>query len=132
MSWGRLKLDPADVEFSQFIRLRDGRCVRCGSIVELNDAGLPISHQNSHYFGRGKESTRYDTRNCDCLCGACHQYWGSVDHEEYREFKIDQLGEKEFKLLHIRANTLGAKDRKLALIYARELIKGLKNANLQR
>lgn len=125
MSWGKLKLDPADVTFSHFIRARDKFCVRCGSLVSFNEKGFPISHQNSHFFGRGKESTRFDPENCDTLCGACHQYWGSTNFEEYRAFKIDQLGEEGFLRLQLRANTPGKRDRKLALIFARELYKSV-------
>ena len=120
-----LKLDAADIAFSQFIRMRDGRCMRCGSEVEIGLKGLPVSHQNSHYFGRGRENTRFDPENCDCLCGACHRFWGSDNREMYRAFKIKQLGEEGFKRLEVRAMTHGKKDRKLALMIAKQLLKNL-------
>ena len=119
----QIKLDAADIEFSKYIRLRDKRCLRCGSQVKINPRGLPISHQASHYFGRGKESTRFDPENVDCLCYGCHRYWGSVDRESYREFKIKHLGQNKFKLLTLRANQTVKKDRKLSLIKASELLK---------
>lgn len=112
-----VKIDKADKVFSQFIRLRDGKCVRCGSVVLFNDKGLPVSHQASHYFGRGKESTRFDEENVDCLCMGCHRIWGSDDKEGYRNFKIKQLGQQGFDLLMLRANSYQKKDRKLAYIY---------------
>ena len=123
----RIKIDKADSVFSQYIRLRDKMCVRCRSLVRFNDRGLPITHQASHFFGRGKESTRFDEENVDTLDLGCHQYWGSVDREAYRAFKIKQLGQKGFDLLMLRANTPGKKDRKMAYLYwstrLREIIK---------
>ena len=105
----RIKLDKADRIFSLYIRELNGwRCQRCSSDSE--------SLQNSHYFGRAKEGTRFDTDNCDALCFACHQYWGSTDREAYREYKIKQLGEDGFKLLQARAYGFCKKDRKLQYI----------------
>ena len=118
----KIKTDKADKVFSQVIRLRDRKCVRCGSPVKFNDKGLPVSHQNSHYFGRGRESTRFHLYNCDTLCYGCHRIWGSDDKEGYRAFKIKQLGEDGFNLLTILANTTVKKDRKMAFIVANELL----------
>lgn len=113
----RIKLDKADSVFSKYIRLRDKKCLRCGSGVTFNDKGLPVTHQASHFFGRGKESTRFDEENVDTLCTGCHQEWGSADREAYRVFKIKQLGQRGFDLLTLRANTPGKKDRKMAHLY---------------
>src|SRR3990167_3314293 len=107
----RIKLDKADVLFSKYIRLRDKfRCVRCKKFYE---GGIGL--QCSHYFGRARENTRFDDRNCDSLDMGCHQYWGSANREDYRNFKIKQLGEKGFKDLTLRANLYKKKDRKMAL-----------------
>ena len=122
----RIKIDPADKAFSKYIRLRDGECVRCHSLPENNVEGEPINGlECSHYFGRRKESTRFEPDNCDSLCFGCHQYWGSTDREAYRAFKVKQLGEQGFKLLTIQANSYKKKDRKMSLIIANELIKTL-------
>ena len=116
----KVKLDPADIAFSQYIRTRDNwTCQRCGRQFAPPTNGL----QCSHYFGRRKENTRFDPRNCDALCTGCHQIWGSDDRESYREFKIRQLGEKGFYELRMRSEILVKKDRKAALIYARQLLK---------
>jgi len=123
----KIKIDQADKIFSQYIRLRDMKCVRCGSLVKLNDQGMPISHQNSHYFGRGRHTTREDPENCDTLCYGCHRIWGSDDKEGYRNFKIKQLGQHGFDLLTLRANKTGKKDRKLALIKAKQLLEEMKS-----
>ena len=118
-----IRLDPADIAFSKAIRLRDGKCMRCGSMVRLNLEGMPASHTTSHYFGRGNENTRFDPENCDCLCLGCHQIWASKDREDYRLFKIAQLGEEGFESLFLRSKHIVKKDRKMALIQSREFLK---------
>lgn len=123
MGLNSIKIDKADKVFSQYIRLRDRKCVRCGSLVKLNLKGLPISHQASHYFGRGIENTRFDPENVDCLCTGCHQIWGSENKETYRDFKIKQLGENKFNMLKVRSNTYKKKDRKASYIIVREFLK---------
>jgi hypothetical protein len=97
--------------------------LRCGK-AGTGSKGI-TGLQVSHYFGRGKESTRFDPENVDALCFGCHQYWGSTDRESYREFKISQLGYLSFQKLMIRANTLVKKDRKMELIKAKLLLESL-------
>lgn len=121
----RIKVDKADQTFSQYIRKRDKKCMRCHSPVQFNEKGLPVSHQASHFFGRGKESTRFDPENCDALCMACHIRWGGTDREDYRNFKISQLGEEGFKKLLLRSNTLTKKDRKLSYLISKKLLDSL-------
>ena len=121
----KIKLDKADVEFSIYIRSRDRRCVRCESKVKFNDSGKPTSHQASHYFGRGRENTRFDPENVDCLCFGCHKIWGSDDKEGYRLFKIKQLGQKRFDLLTLRASAYKKKDRRMSYLIAKQLLKDL-------
>ena len=118
-----MKLDPADIKFSQYVRKTQGKCQRCGSPVEFNAKGLPVSHNVSHYFGRGRESTRFSLENCDTLCFGCHQEWGGEDHEAYRQFKIKQLGEEGFKRLRVQAETFKKRDRRLEAIKWREALK---------
>jgi hypothetical protein len=121
-----IKIDKADQVFSQYIRLRDKKCCRCGSPVRLNNEGLPISHACSHYWSRRHEGTRFEPDNGDCLCYPCHEIWGHGDEkDDYKAFKIKQLGEKRFKTLMIQANTYHKKDRKWSLIVAKELLKTL-------
>lgn len=119
----RIKLDKADIAFSEYIRRRDSKCMRC-SRIGSGEKGI-VGLQNSHYFGRGRESTRFDPENCDALCFGCHRFWGSDNREDYRRFKIKQLGEQGFSLLEIRVNQYERKDRKFALIQAKELLKTL-------
>ena len=111
----RIKIDKADRVFALYIKERDlWQCQRCKRIYDPYESGSRVSLQNSHYFGRGKEGTRFDEENCDSLCFGCHREWGSNDREAYREFKIKQMGEKKFKAMHLRASTYFKKDRKLA------------------
>lgn len=119
-----LRIDPADKAFSHYIRLRDKACTRCFSPVRLNHKGLPISHHASHFWGRGKESTRFDPQNVDCHCHGCHRYFTAYP-EEFRAWKLKQLGQKEYDALMIRANTPTKKDRKMQLIIAKELLKSV-------
>jgi len=119
MSFGRIKLCKADSEFSLFVRERDlWTCNRCHKRYPPGSIGL----QCSHYWGRGKESTRFDPENCDALCTGCHNLWGHGDErEQYKAFKIKQLGQNGYNILEMRAHTLGRKDRKLALVVAKAL-----------
>lgn len=118
-----LRIDAADEAFSRWIRLRDGRCVRCGSTVRKNPKGLPVSHTNSHYFGRGAENTRFEPTNCDTLCYPCHTLWGSRDKDEYEAFKVLQLGQAGFDSLLLASNTYKKKDRLMEKIYWRNRLK---------
>jgi hypothetical protein len=86
---------------------------------------MPISHQNSHYFGRGKEATRFDPDNCDTLCMGCHKIWGSDDKEGYRQFKIRQLGQDGFDLLQLRSNSYKKKDGKMQALIWRQALNDL-------
>ena len=121
--FGHIKIDPADRVFSEFIRLRDKQCVRCGR-RGTGPKGI-IGLQASHYFGRANRSTRFDSENCDALCMGCHQMWGSTDREGYRAFKVKQLGEWGFQRLIVRSNLIQKKDKKMELIVAKELLKSL-------
>lgn len=97
--------------------------MRCGSGVSLNSVGLPVSHQNSHYWGRGNWGTRFDPENCITLCTYCHFKWGGDDRRLYEEFMRKRLGEKAYKNLEIRKNMYVKKDPKLVLLYVRGLYK---------
>lgn len=114
-----MKSDPADKLFSQWIRRRDRECIRCFSPVFFNEKGVPKSHQNSHYFGRAKQGTRFEPDNCDTLCHGCHRLWEKEDREDYREFKINQLGEERFNSLRLQSQLYHKKDYMAERIYWR-------------
>lgn len=106
----KIKIDPADAYFSRWIRTRDKwTCNRCHKKYEESAQGL----HNSHYWGRGREGTRFEPDNCDALCMGCHRIWEKDERDLYKAFKIKQLGQKRFDSLMIQAHTYKKKDRKL-------------------
>ena len=122
--WGyRVKLRPADVLFSKYIRERAGwRCEYCNK--DMSDRKQYL--QNSHYYGRGKESTRFDPDNCMALCSYCHNKLGHGDkRDEYKRIMINKLGEKGFDLLTLRSNTTQKKDDEMTKIYIKKLLSEL-------
>ncbi|KKM69561.1 hypothetical protein LCGC14_1449490, partial [marine sediment metagenome] len=50
-----IKTKTADNYFSLFVRGRDEKCLKCGTVDNLTA---------SHYWIRGHSSTRYDPDNC--------------------------------------------------------------------
>lgn len=105
----------ADTLFSRYIRSRDGKCVRCGRIENL---------QCSHFWPRAISSTRYDPDNCDTLCYACHygnaKGWEHSKQGEYRSFKLNQLGKYRYQQLEERAGLLVKREN--AIIQCIELL----------
>lgn len=121
----KIKISRTDKLFSQYIRQRDKwKCIACGRNFSDNHGGL----QCSHYWSRRHNSTRYDPENCDSLCFTCHQRWGGDYRDEYKAFKIKQLGEQGYKALEIRAHTYQKKDEKMAMIIIKMLLKEQKYA----
>lgn len=118
----KIKISPADKYFSWYVRLRDRQCQRCGSPVRFNDKGLPISHQASHFQGRGKENTRFNEDNVICLCGACHMYLGAHPAEHY-EFQLKRLGKKKIDDLVLASNLYCKKDRAAQALYWKQRLK---------
>lgn len=122
-SWRKIKIDPADTAFSLYIRLRDKKCQRCSKFGEPDSKGREVMGlDNSHFWSRSHENTRFDPQNCDAMCRYCHEYLGG-NPGEYAEWKQKQLGKYDYDRLMIRANTTTKKDRKMSLLYAKELLK---------
>jgi len=121
MSWG-VKLDPADVAFSKWIRLRDKECRRCHSSVRFNVKGLPITHQASHFQGRRKEGTRFEPLNVDTMCAGCHSYLGANPAEHYA-WQVETKGQKIVDQIVLQSNMYHKKDRASELIYWRAKLK---------
>ena len=110
----KIKRDRADELWSKYLRKKHPTCEYCK---------IRPSSQCSHFYGRRNENTRFDEENCDAVCFACHNFF----HENppiYVDWKKRKLGEQKFKLLQFRAEVqYHKKDRKLALIYIKKLIK---------
>jgi hypothetical protein len=71
---------------SKYVRLRDGRCVICGTKENL---------QCGHFEHRGNYALRWDLRNCNCQCSTCngqHEYITTP----YRRYMEIQYGEEIF------------------------------------
>ena len=106
-----------DILFSQYLRsARDYTCERCGK-VGLSGKGLEVSH----YFGRRRESVRFDPDNVSVLCHGCHRYF----HEnppDYYAFQFRKLGKRKYNALTIRANTPTKKDVETNVKMIREWI----------
>lgn len=91
----------ADRYFSKVVKFRDNNiCVRCHHKHGLASKGLHVSH----FFSRAREGTRFNLKNVDSLCYACHQLWGHGEgRPEYIKFKKTQLGEHVFQCLAEKA-----------------------------
>ena len=118
MSFGRIKLRSTDTTYSKYLRAkRNYTCERCEKFYE-NGIGLQVSH----FYGRAKESVRFDERNTDCLCAGCHQYF-TANPNDYVEWKRKRMGERAFKILTIDAHTTGKRDDKKILIWLKEVMR---------
>lgn len=63
---------------SQYVRARDGRCVRCGSTTG--------QLQCAHIISRRYAATRTDEGNAYCLCAGCHRRLTEHPHEHVAFF----------------------------------------------
>lgn len=112
-----IKIDAADKFFSLFVRYRDNwQCQRCFTKYEPPTNALHCSH----FFGRARESTRFDPLNASAHCHGCHSFFTSSP-EDHRAWKLKQIGQAEYDRLTIRANTRQKKDRKLMAIICHQL-----------
>ena len=114
----KIKIDKADSVFSDYIRLRDRKCCRCGRPGKPRKSdGLPIvGLQCSHFHGRKKESTRFCELNCQALCHGCHVYFTSQPLQ-HANFMRQKLGEKTFDLLTLKANSKTKRDRQMQFLF---------------
>ncbi len=84
----------ADRLISAYAILRDGRCTTCGAINETLEPG--------HYFGRTRQSVRWDVRNVYCQCASCNAAHEN-DPEPLRRVIVGRLGMEEFEALEMRS-----------------------------
>jgi hypothetical protein len=130
---GGIKLRPSDIVFSQYVRLKAGKCARCGSPVQFNSAGMPITHQASHFQGRRKEATRFDLENVDCMCGGCHLYLTAFPYE-HTQWQIQNKGKQTVEAIVLRSNGHKKRDDKMdKLIWSaalKDLLKERQSVNI--
>jgi len=84
-----------DILTSQIVRLRDGRCVLCGTSERL---------QCGHIFGRRSHGARWDIEpdgNCHGQCSGCNQRHNYEPLRFYRWF-IQKFGQEKFDELYAR------------------------------
>ena len=115
MGYYKVKFRAADKNFSRYIRRREA-CEICGR--------MDIKLEASHYFGRAKESTRFDPRNVKCLCFTCHK----KTHENKRyftDFMLKELGQDGLDKLELDSNSYQKRDDKLNKIIISELLKSV-------
>lgn len=119
------KLNNLDNFFSRYIRLRDLRCLECKVPGYDNSDGERIlGLECSHYHIRSKMSVRFYPDNTDTFCHFCHGYY-EENPEEYKKFKIRQLGLERFKELELRASTMMRLDPVKVRLEIRKLINNL-------
>ena len=114
-----VRIDQADKLFSLFIRHRAGwKCERCGTQYEPPTAALHCSH----FWGRARESPRFDEDNASAHCHGCHSFFTANPALHY-QWKLQRMGQRDFDLLAIRAEMRQKKDRVSAALYWRERLK---------
>ena len=108
-----------DIEFKRFIRARDKRCLRCGSLDNLQAShSIPVSHGNR---------LRYDGQNVITLCFHCHLSWWHKNPIEAGEWFKSRFPERYKYLQRVKNERVKftiSDLEELVLSYKR-LIKGL-------
>ena len=95
ISYYKFKLDPI---FKKFIRIRDGRCMKCGTTEHIQCSHtIPTSSGNR---------LRYDERNCITLCLHCHLSWWHKNPLEAMEWFKDTFPEDYEYLMSVKNETL--------------------------
>jgi hypothetical protein len=130
-----MKRNPADIEFSFFIRLTaaddngNGQCVTCGKF------GAVKYMDNGHYVGRQHEATRYSEKNCSLQCKSCNK-WEEGFKVNHRAHLVKLHGEKAVLLLEAskRDTTKRSKNdiKLIAAYYKKENEKLLKQKGVQK
>lgn len=77
------QIEKLDILFSKLIRLRDGRCLRCGTLQGL---------ECSHTVTREDLNLRWDFMNAITLCYRCHANWHKYP-EEGKEWMLRKYPE---------------------------------------
>ena len=89
-------INKADKLFSEFIRNRDGKCVKCGRV------GVLHCH---HIISRSCKAVRWDEDNAIALCPGHHRNWAHANPLEVAEFMQLRLGSEKYRELILRAST---------------------------
>lgn len=79
-----------DIMWSQAVKARDKKCLRCGKENNLH------SH---HVFSRTHKSTRFVLDNGVTLCGGCHLFWAHRDTGGFVAWWVSKYGQPLFDRL---------------------------------
>jgi len=91
----------ADDLARNFVKSRDGRCMRC-----VNPDGKRLEW--AHLYSRRYKLVRHDPLNAMTLCSGCH-YWQTNNPLEGEEFFVSRIGEDAWLALRRRALDRDAK-----------------------
>lgn len=90
-----------DALFSEIIRKRDGKCMRC---KKRNNVQMHCSHivSRKHLHGRWNE------KNALCKCSACHRWWheNPTRASEWLKENYPEWYEESFNIKRVHKMTL--------------------------
>jgi hypothetical protein len=115
MGYYRVAIRSTDRNFSRYIRRR-GACEICGR--------TDLKLENAHYFGRGREATRFDDKNCHCLCFTCHKK-SHEDKDYYKNWMIEKYGQNGLDRLELESNQRKDRDDVMDKIYIKALLESV-------
>jgi len=124
MSWGGIKLEPADILWSKYIRKKHRKCEMCGKLGTGEDGITGL--ECAHYKGRRRRSVRFYEPNCLCLCIGCHRKCHE-DPDMHCSFMKKKLGERGYEILIVQANVTQKKDKVMEKMYAKACLDDLEN-----
>ena len=88
----KIKRRLVDRLYSNYLKIvRKDKCQKCGTQHKKKSKGLHVSH----FFSRARESTRFDLRNTDLLCLACHLFF-THNRGKYVKWKVKQIGKDQY------------------------------------
>jgi hypothetical protein len=79
-----------DRTMAEYIRLRDYRCVQCGSTQNLNCG---------HVFSRIMNSTRFLEENANCQCATCNKHH-EYNAKPYYDWYVSKFGQQQFEAVN--------------------------------
>src|SRR3990167_1972852 len=122
--FGKIKRRQSDIIYSKYQRkLKGYRCEKCGAVHDPLSKNLGVSH----FWPRSNESTRFEDDNCDVICNIpCHEYFES-HRTEYKEWKLNRLGKREYDLLELTKNQYKKRDDYMDALKAKALLASVDN-----
>lgn len=108
-SFKKISLNKYDQLWARQIRERDGRCLYCSAMQNL---------QAHHLFRRGISATRYALDNGFTLCSSHHTFsFGFSAHRTEQTFKLwakEYLGEERYNALEAKSRIIMSRSKAVA------------------